>query len=135
MKRDNLQSLLEQMFCKFNVILVSNLGDLQLIIHVHFHVHVYIQLYLSTYQTGIYTPQMVIIKPLHSSHSHQDVLNVDLTELQINWVPYPCIYFPLATYALNCHLDLQKSNLEQLSADIINACFKAAFAGKGLTSW
>lgn len=45
------------------------------------------------------------------------------------------LYLLPTGYLRPCHLDLQKSNLEQLSADIINACFKAAFAGKGLTSW
>uniref|UniRef100_A0A8C6PRX3 Tubulin/FtsZ 2-layer sandwich domain-containing protein n=1 Tax=Nothobranchius furzeri TaxID=105023 RepID=A0A8C6PRX3_NOTFU len=40
-------------------------------------------------------------------------LNVDLTEFQINLVPYPRIHFPLATYQLTV-------------AEITNACFEPA---------
>lgn len=50
-------------------------------------------------------------------------LNVDLTEFQINLVPYPRIHFPLATYALI--ISSEKANHERMSVpEITNACFE-----------
>uniref|UniRef100_M3Y818 Tubulin/FtsZ 2-layer sandwich domain-containing protein n=1 Tax=Mustela putorius furo TaxID=9669 RepID=M3Y818_MUSPF len=50
-------------------------------------------------------------------------LNVDLTELLTNVIPYPCIHFPLATYATV--ISAEKAYHEQRSvAEITNACFE-----------
>ena len=54
-------------------------------------------------------------------------LNVDLTEFQTNLVPYPHIYFPLATYAPV--ISAEKAYHEQLSVAEITttkACFEPA---------
>ncbi|XP_016050609.2 tubulin alpha-4A chain-like [Erinaceus europaeus] len=52
-------------------------------------------------------------------------LNVDLAEFQTNLVPYPCIYFPLTSYAPV--ISAEKAYHEQLSVpEITNACFEPA---------
>nr|KAF6490003.1 hypothetical protein HJG59_010377 [Molossus molossus] len=48
-----------------------------------------------------------------------------MTEFQANLVPYPHIYFLLATYALV--ISAKKSHREQLTvAEVTNACFQSA---------
>ncbi|XP_045349517.1 tubulin alpha-8 chain-like [Leopardus geoffroyi] len=64
-----------------------------------------------------------IVSSITASLRFDGALNVDLTEFQTNLVPYPCIHFPLATYAPV--ISAEKANHEQLSvAEITNASFE-----------
>jgi tubulin alpha len=63
------------------------------------------------------------ISSVTASLRFDGALNVDLTELQANLVPYPRIHFPLATYAPI--IPAEKAYQEQLSvAEITYACFE-----------
>lgn len=64
-----------------------------------------------------------IVSSITASIRFDGALNVNLTEIQTNLVPYPRIHFPLATYAPVISAD--KAYHEQLSmAEITNACFE-----------
>ncbi|KAJ4930256.1 hypothetical protein JOQ06_019262 [Pogonophryne albipinna] len=66
-----------------------------------------------------------IVSSITPSLRFDGALNVDLTEFQTNLVPYPCIHFPLATYAPV--ISTEKAYHEQLSvAEITNSCFEPA---------
>ncbi|KAB0368231.1 hypothetical protein FD755_019997 [Muntiacus reevesi] len=66
-----------------------------------------------------------IVSCITASLRFDGALNVDLTEFQTNLVPYPCIHFPLATYAPV--ISAEKAYHEQLSvAEMTNACFEPA---------
>ena len=66
-----------------------------------------------------------IVSSITASLRFDGALNVDLTEFQTNLVPYPHIYFPLATYAPV--ISTEKAHHEQLSvAEITNACSEPA---------
>uniref|UniRef100_A0A2K5CMU6 Tubulin alpha chain n=1 Tax=Aotus nancymaae TaxID=37293 RepID=A0A2K5CMU6_AOTNA len=66
-----------------------------------------------------------IMSSITASPRFDGALNVDLTEFQTNLVPYPCIHFPLATYAPV--ISAEKAYHEQLSvAEITSACFEPA---------
>ncbi|KAB1280205.1 Tubulin alpha-1C chain [Camelus dromedarius] len=64
-----------------------------------------------------------IVSSITASLRFDGALNVDLTEFQINLVPYPHIHFPLATYAPV--ISAEKAYHEQICvAEITNACFE-----------
>ena len=66
-----------------------------------------------------------IVSSITASLRFEGALNVDLTEFQVNLVPYPRIHFPLATYAPVLAAD--KVGHESCSvAEITNACFEPA---------
>uniref|UniRef100_A0A8B9G794 Tubulin alpha chain n=1 Tax=Amazona collaria TaxID=241587 RepID=A0A8B9G794_9PSIT len=66
-----------------------------------------------------------IVSSITASLCFDGALNVDLTEIQANLVPYPRIHFPLVTYAPV--ISAEKAHHEQLSvAEITNACFEPA---------
>ncbi|XP_012506124.1 PREDICTED: tubulin alpha-1B chain-like [Propithecus coquereli] len=74
-----------------------------------------------------------IVSSITASLRFDGALNVDLTEFQTNLVPYPCIHFPLATYApvisaeKAYHEQHGSRDLYQSSvAEITNACFEPA---------
>ncbi|XP_041361944.1 tubulin alpha-1 chain-like [Gigantopelta aegis] len=66
-----------------------------------------------------------IVSSITASLRFDGALNVDMTGFQTNLVPYPCIYFTLATYAPV--ISVEKAYHEQLSvAEITNATFEPA---------
>ena len=66
-----------------------------------------------------------MVSSITASLRFDGALNVDLTEFQTNQVPYPCIHFPLATYAPV--ISAEKAYHEQLSvAEITSVCFEPA---------
>lgn len=66
-----------------------------------------------------------VVSSITASLRFEGALNVDLTEFQVNLVPYPRIHFPLATYAPVLAAD--KVGHETCSvAEITNACFEPA---------
>ena len=70
-------------------------------------------------------PTYILVSSIGASLRCDGTLSVDLTEMQTNLVPYPHIYFPLATYA--SVISAEKAYHEQLSvAEITNACFELA---------
>jgi tubulin alpha len=66
-----------------------------------------------------------VVSSITASLRFDGALNVDLTELQTNLVPYRRVHFPIVSYAPFIPAD--KVYHEQLSvADITNACFQPA---------
>ncbi|KAF2349253.1 Tubulin/FtsZ GTPase domain [Trinorchestia longiramus] len=66
-----------------------------------------------------------IVSFITASLRFDGALNVDLTEFQTNFVPYPRIHFPLVTYTPV--ISAEKAYHEQFSvAEITNSCFEPA---------